>query len=148
MNTQQLKCAIQQDKRLRRLVKGVFSADNLRFKTAGAYIVNTDPQRYPGTHWLVIVCDNEGSVCEFYDTFGRPPTSFGWNIPHFSAKFVYNNIKIQNINYETCGYHILYFLLMKCQDKPMQSIVRGLQQCVNPDIYVYGYVRNYFRCNL
>ena len=147
MNSRQLRCAIQQDTRLRRLVKGVFSADTLRFKTAGAYIVNTDPLRYPGTHWLVIVCGDEG-VCEFYDTFGRSPLSFGWNIPFFSDNYVYNSIEIQNINYDTCGYHVLYFLLMKSQDKPMKSIVRDLHQRTNPDAYVYKYVRRYFNCNL
>lgn len=147
MNSAQLRCAIMQDKCLRTKVSGIYAADTLPLIHSGVYVVNTDTRDLPGEHWLVLTHSITGA-CEFYDTFARPPTAFRGNIPRVCKDYVYNKVKVQDSGSDTCGYHVLYYLLMICKGKTMHNITFALSRLSDPDVYVYDYVRKYFECNL
>lgn len=152
MNTDQLQCIIGESKCLSAYVKGIFSPDTLPLHVTlypSAYICNTDPSYLPGRHWVVFWFSNE-SQAEFYDSLGHGPEH---NDPRFSTflknnavSFRYNDVSLQHMHATTCGYHVLFYLLMKCKHKQMQDIVRLLKSKQSPDRYVYQYMRERFDC--
>lgn len=152
MNSDQLRCAIREDRCLSDLVVGVFPSDEIPrdvHSRPAAYVFNTDPARLPGKHWIVVWFRNS-SRAEFYDSLGRPPGSYGTNFVNFVTRnadtCVYNNVPVQSEDKDTCGYHVLFYLLAKCRGVDMSSIVDGLKGLDDPDEFVYDYVRKYFRC--
>lgn len=150
MNTTQLKCAIREDACLNKLVKGVYSSDVIPSGNElypYAYVINTDPQSQPGEHWLVCVCEND-QTREFYDSFGRSPSYFNENISKKFKGFDFNDIQIQKEYNDTCGFHVLYFLIMKCRGKSLKNIVNSLKGLHDPDRFVYDRVIKYFSCDL
>lgn len=151
MNTKHLECAIKSNPCMRKLVRGVYASDLLpenMYVYPSAYIFNTDTSEMPGQHWIVAMCTTVNE-CEFYDTFGRSPLSFNIYISNFVDKCIYNDIPVQKKYNATCGYHVLYYLLMKCiENKTLSEIVHFLNKQDNPDIYVYEYVRSHFACSI
>ena len=150
MNTQQLKCVIDEDKCLRRIVLGVYSSDTLPSKITSyptAIIFNTDPKYLPGEHWIVTYYENPHQ-CEFYDSFGRHPIIFDKYISKAFKDCSFNSIKVQKFGYDTCGYHVLYYLIVKCKGISINQIVNILKTQHDSDLYVFETVRNYFKCDL
>lgn len=56
---------------------------------------------------------------------------------------MYNNVRIQNRDSDTCGYNVLFYVWMKCYNYLMLQIIRILRQCINPDVYVEEFVNKY-----
>lgn len=76
--TEQLAYLAKQDACLAPIFEGVFAADELPHSPekskARAYIVNTDPIKKPGSHWLAIFTKNY--KCEVFDSYGLPFTRY------------------------------------------------------------------------
>ena len=58
------------------IFQGVFSSDHLpqlpvKHRPA-AFVVNTDPSRRPGEHWIALYLPTRGPV-EYFDSYGKPP---------------------------------------------------------------------------
>ena len=79
-----------------------------------SFVVNTDPRGQKGEHWLALYYDEKG-VCTFFDSFGNNPNYFGLDkyIQRTSTKYEYNNMQIQSLFSNTCGYYCIYFILLK-----------------------------------
>ena len=73
MNSDQLRCVIEENKCFSVTVKGVFSPDTLpRAVTSypAAYVCNTAVSYLPGEHWVVFWFQSP-SHGEFFDSFGQ-----------------------------------------------------------------------------
>lgn len=57
-----------------------------------------------------------------------------------------NEIPIQKKNALTCGYHVLFYLLMKCQNYTMNDIVHILKMQDDPDVFVYRTISQQMDC--
>jgi len=153
MNTEQIQCAINKDKCLSSHIKGVFSPDTLPKIVnmyPSAYICNTEDSHLPGKHWVVFWFQSPSHV-EFYDSFGKLPQQYSEKFETFlnrnAVYCLYNNVPVQREDADTCGYHILFYLLMKCNNVKMITIVNNLNKRNSADRSVYEYVRMYFRCS-
>ena len=149
MNAHELLALTINNRHTANVVRGVFSSNNLPQRVSvypSAYICNTDPSYLPGSHWIVFWIHSP-HYAEFYDSLGKPPEYYGEAFEIFlqnnCGSCVYNNIQIQNKKSVTCGYHILFYLWMKCYNYVMSQIIRILLQSVNPDEHVIEFVSRY-----
>ena len=63
-----------------------------------------------------------------------------------SEKFRCNEIRLQKRNSTTCGYHVLFYLLMKCRHYTLSDIVRLVSMQDDPDAFVYRYISQQTKC--
>ena len=150
MNTYQLKEIIKRDKCLSGSVKGVFSPDTLPLRVStypSVYISNTENSDKPGKHWVVFWFGSPIHA-EFYDSFGRLPQTYSSKFDDFlknnTTFCLYNNVQVQRKNSDTCGYHVLFYLMLKCEKISMSEIVEELSR-LNADNFVVSYVRDNFQ---
>ena len=142
MNSQQLQCVINCDKVMKKIVLGVFARDQIpdsRSSTPYGFIFNTDSSDQKGTHWLAVFIDanNKG---EFFDSYGHSPNYY--NIP---IQLNYNSKMLQSHYSNVCGHYCLYYLLNRCRNVSMNSIVNvfGNKYDEN-DSFVMEYIENAF----
>lgn len=79
-------------------------------------IVNTDPSTKPGKHWVAFFLGPHGKL-EFFDSYGRPPTHFGFPIACSmldTSTFEYNTLAIQADSSSVCGHYCIVFLFLRC----------------------------------
>jgi hypothetical protein len=125
--------------------KGVFSANTIRkFDSMPYYIVvNTDKYGEPGTHWVAIYAHNNENV-EYFDSFAKKPVA---NIQNFLNQFKNvrtNKTKLQSVLDNSCGAHVIYYIIQKCLGKSLQGIVSTLNSPYNDSLvklFVYEFVR-------
>ena len=126
--------------------KGVFSSNACpdKIERGSCYIINTDPMPYPGRHWVCIYAPLEHGPVDYYDSYGRPPTT----IPGI-AKFlrtqnvVHNTRQIQSLYSDVCGHHCIYFLIERCKGRSMKDIVdRFTDDPRRNDKYVSRIIKN------
>jgi len=122
MNASQIASALENTK----LFRGVYSRDNLpkRFKKPAAFIVNTDSQKEPGEHWVVIFV-NKNNV-EYFDPLGFPPIGkhfFEFVRCHTKRAFLYNCKTIQNPASNKCGNYCIAFVKHKSCRRSLQSFI-------------------------
>lgn len=104
---------------------GVFPSDKLphSYTLPSGLVVNTDPSGKPGTHWLAIFINADGTV-EFFDSYGLKP-----NVPtieKFLKRFKkchFNKKQIQGLFSSVCGHYSIYYIIQRCHDIPMEDIV-------------------------
>lgn len=152
MNTSQLLCAIRENRCLSFVADTVYSADTLPVSVntfPSAFICNTDPMHLPGKHWIVFwFQDSYHSEC--YDSLGQLPGAYNLNFDSFLQRnteiCLYNNEPTQKAGTDTCGYHVLFYLLMKCRSLSLIKIVEQLKQCDSSDKFVVDYVTHHFWC--
>ena len=97
------------------LLNGVYSKNELpRIPPMGGYIINMenthDSAGNPlgGSHWVAVWIERKG-FCAYFDPFGFPPPIEIEN--WLGRKTLYiNNIMIQSIASEICGYYCIYFI--------------------------------------
>lgn len=149
MNTIQLHNITSLDSKLKESVKGVFASNQLPprvFTYPSAYIINTHPSYMPGEHWICIWFDNNTDG-DFFYSFGNTPLSFDDDIAYFlfdnCSNYVYNNRAIQQYKSSTCGYYVLFYLLMKSRGQRMEDIISifGGDKQTN-DYFVVDFVNN------
>jgi hypothetical protein len=152
MNTEQLRCVLKEDVCLSKVARGVFAPDTLPARIAfypSAYVCNTDRSNKPGKHWVALWFDGTGRG-EFFDSFGLPPEAYDDEIAGFlrkqSTSYTINGRRVQDKRAVTCGYHVLFYLLMKCRNNTMTDIVKFMIDSGNPDGLVYKVVTEYFDC--
>lgn len=152
MNTDQLQCVIRENRCLSAVARRVYSADTLPNNVntfPSAFICNTDPSYLPGKHWIVFWLQDP-VTSEYYDSFGNLPGYYSVDFDTFlkqnTEMCVYNNVAVQKYDTDTCGYHVLFYLLMKCKNMKLSDIINVLKKCHSPDQYVFEYVSNVFKC--
>jgi hypothetical protein len=104
--------------------KGVYPSDRCprTLKRGSCYVVNTDPTQYPGRHWVCIYVPEGKGAVEYFDSYGRPPTTIP-GIARVLRNARYNTKQIQSLYSDVCGHHCIYYLLNKCRGKSMGTIV-------------------------
>ena len=130
MDTRQMYAVLRSDKNTAPHLRGVFASDRLPRRVRdypSAYVVNTDPSNKPGQHWLAIYFDGEERG-EFFDSYGRAPNLYPRPILRFLRRntrlpWIRNQRQIQARLSTTCGQHCLFYLLHRCRNIPMTSIV-------------------------
>lgn len=152
MNSSDIVCIAKGHELLSKFFRGVFSPDTLPERVQAypsAYVCNTDPSHLPGSHWIVMWIDGFRTA-EFFDSFGRLPEHYDIRIKiflnHNSKKINCNEIPIQKKNALTCGYHVLFYLMMKCQNYTMNDIVHILKMQDDPDVFVYQTISQQTEC--
>ena len=151
MNTQQLKCALQQDPVTCMQLGGVCAVDQLPNKIKkkpSLYIVNTDPIRLPGTHWISLYFPILGPA-EFFDSAGRHPSFYHPNFVTFLKRnadsFVYNDKALQGLYHPTCGQFCLCFSFMRCRGISLEFIVNQFSNNKNVnDRDVIQFVKSHY----
>ena len=103
----------------------------------------------PGKHWIMVwFQDAYHSDC--YDSLGQLQGRYNLNVDLFlqrnTLRYVYNNEPLQIAGTDTCGYHVLFYLLMKCRSIPLIKIVTQLKQCDSSDKFVVNYITHHLMC--
>lgn len=129
MNTSQLECCIDCDMLLKQYVVGVFPIDRLPRDCAKypcGFIVNTDVHSKPGTHWISLYVEKNGTL-EVFDSYGKSPSYYNncltkWiNIHSFVARS--NHRRIQGDFSNVCGMYCLHYLHQRLAGRSMEDIV-------------------------
>ena len=92
MNSKEISDILLRDTHARRVFRGVFPRDmlprrmGLETQRRSCYVINTDPSRSSGLHWVVVFYDGNGHA-EYFDSFGLPPMHVP--IQHFIQRNTY-----------------------------------------------------------
>lgn len=155
MNNLQIESLMRRHAATRRIFVGVYAADTLpprpRKIRPCAYIVNTDPQKLPGTHWICCYFPKAGFEAEYFDSYGQPPVeSIRFFLESQSGSFKSSSIKLQNFFSTVCAQYCIYFVMQRIADKSFASIVSGLERLSASvsDKYVNAFVEVSFGQNL
>ena len=128
MNGYELETLLLSNVKVKRMFGGIFPRDKLPITIAKKpviYIVNTDHSRGHGIHWVCIFI-GVNNVIEYWD-------SFGFDIRHKeihdfvvlnSTRYVFNNLVLQPLFSDTCGYYCLFFAKYKSRGVSMRGILR------------------------
>ena len=130
MNGRQIARVLSKDIRSRRIFRGVYARDLLNCSNQtfcrgpSVYVVNTDSSDKPGEHWVALYFNGLGQ-CEYFDSFGLPPRHLDIKmfIYKHCRKFCYNKRMIQPLTSDTCGYYVIYYILMKSRGL---SLIRAM----------------------
>jgi len=127
---------------------GVFPSDHIPCisdiakQAPCAYILNTDPCTEPGTHWVAFYHPSP-SILEFFDSFGRSPSFYGFSVPS-TMHLLYNTRSFQSQNSLLCGQYCIMFIHNRSLGKSLQGILRRLDSLtpLKSDQLVLSYVNS------
>ena len=92
-----------------------------------AYVVNTDPHRRPGQHWLALWTPGD-DTCEIMDSFGLPLERYGsrpleaWLARHWKVADT-NRTSLQALTSWTCGHYVLMYLMLKSRGETLTQFL-------------------------
>ena len=120
------------DIHIKRIFGGVFARDQLPkhiTNERSIIIVNTDRSSGKGEHWVCIYLNTIDGVGEYFDSFGLPPRSNDIKsfLKNNSNRYTSNNLALQPIISETCGYFCYYYAKRKARGMRMKSILRSFR---------------------
>jgi hypothetical protein len=142
MNGEQITSLLKRDPVTRQCFTDIVPANHLPHKLLpGLYVVNTDPDTEPGTHWVVFYQPSKGPS-EFFDSFANPPQYY-----HKQWKSDTYNLKVlQASDSNTCGLYCVYFALHRCRGKTMKKTLEvfGKDKDWN-DHYVKHFVNEHYK---
>ena len=127
MDSNEIATALLHDPITRHQFRGVYAADELTDEP-GYVIVNTDPSRLPGSHWIALY--KTGRTYEVFDSYGFSPKKYGGYIRDYFANKTYhfNPVRLQGDWSSTCGHFCVHYVLMKCRGNDMNAIVKGFDK--------------------
>jgi len=110
--------------------RGTYPSDMLPHRLSNqrpaAIVLNTDPSTKPGTHWVAIFFNTNGTA-EYFDPFGFPPLTS--NIIEFINSNALNGWSCNNITFQTpvlsqtCGIYCILFIRDRCSNIPFKSFI-------------------------
>ena len=107
----------------------VLAIDQLNSLRKGkVYVVNTKPHWHRGEHWIVI--DMTGSIPFVFDSFGKPPATYGlpnnWN---------YSKYPLQGAKSDTCGLYCVYYITCKNDGLSLKHMMKifGKNKSINDE---------------
>lgn len=126
LTTADLRAILSRDKRTASAFRGVFASDELPncAPTSALYVCNTDPSTKGGEHWIVIYFDGKRRA-EYFDSFGMQPTvaEFEEFMARNSVVWTRNNVTVQDVLSDACGYHCVFFAVHRCVGFNMNAVV-------------------------
>jgi hypothetical protein len=95
---------------------GVFAKDRLPTKLPrrpALMVVNTDRANQPGTHWLAMFFDDDGSG-EYFDSFGEPAEeTFALYMNKHCTRWIFSERQLQSVVSRFCGHHVVFYALYR-----------------------------------
>ena len=129
------------------LESNVYAANRLPMYThVPTYIIcNLDTDNKPGTHWIALHIDANGSG-QYFDSYGRAPTRYHLEFLKRNCKrWDWNVDTIQNDWTSVCGEYCLMYLLYKFRRFSMDSFVKIFTgNTLYNDVLVDTMFRSYF----
>lgn len=128
LNSLQLWEALNKNHVTRDYSDGVFPLDHLHHlhSKPRLVIVNTDPEKDPGKHWLLFFYNPDDSV-DFFDSLGKSPFSYPRGIVDFMKKWAhqvqFTTDRVQPLGSALCGHYCLYYAYSKCTGQSMEQIL-------------------------
>lgn len=144
MDSLTLSTVLSKDPFTKSFFRGVFLSDALpttRPERCACYVINTDPAAFSGRHWTCVFVPQDISDIEYFDSYGRPPTTIP-GVARFLKQYSvrYNTKQLQSLHSDTCGY-CLYYLLHRCRGQSMDTIVhRFTHDLLRNDQDVHNYI--------
>lgn len=95
---------------------GIYSSNDLPiiFKP-GFYIINTDPDYLPGSHWLALFVTYNNHAY-YFDSLGKVPIDSVAVVLHNSKlSYDYSTRRIQSNGSDVCGDYCLLFVYFMCK---------------------------------
>lgn len=138
MNTIQVLEKVMNDNILKQNFIGVFPVDMLPkiYNVPCSLIVNLDPRRLPGSHWVALYF-MKNNKCEYFDSYGRLPDSLILKyISQNANSYTYNNKCVQDFDTISCGHMCLYYLVWRCRGISFKDIVNSM---LNDD-FIAGFI--------
>lgn len=103
---------------------GIYSSNDLpTLLKSGFYIVNTDPNYLPGSHWVALYI-NKNNYAYYFDSLGNVPINSVANIlDRNKITYDYNTKRIQGDKSDVCGDYCLLFVYLACQGYILKSFI-------------------------
>jgi hypothetical protein len=104
-----------------------------------AAVINTDPTKYGGQHWVAVYVSSPHSV-EYFDSYGNTPNK---NIGSFLDNFSHikrSTFALQGFDTNSCGYYCIYFIMKRCAGRSFEWAIDRLRRLRERDKYVVEYV--------
>ena len=89
-----------------------------------AYIFNKDTSSQGGSHWLLLVFQNN-ETAYLFDSFGYKPQFYNLEDVLEGYNCIYNEIRLQSKNSNVCGYFCIYVAYMLAYNVPFNDIING-----------------------
>ena len=125
LTTADLYAILSRDKRTSSF-RGVFASDELPIcaPTSSLCVCNTDPSTKGGEHWIVIYFDGKRRA-EYFDSFDMHPTVAELEefMPKNSVVWTRDNVTVQDVLSNACGYHCIFFAIHRCVGFNMNAVV-------------------------
>lgn len=124
-DTHTLRQVCLQDPYIARYFLDVYGADQVECRPITQYpccaIVNTDPIRHPGQHWVSVYWYDKDTG-EFFDSYAEQPSTLypGWQCWDSFSQVLH---PLQAWTSDVCGDYCLYFLYKRCRGVPLRDIV-------------------------
>lgn len=112
---------------------GVFALDTLpesvREKRPSAYVVNTEPISEEGEHWVCFYFPKDVQTVEYFDSLGKLliKGEFIDFIGAHGLKIHVNHQPIQDAMSKNCGQYVMFYILCRCMNFSMKSIIAFLR---------------------
>lgn len=122
---------------------GVFPADQIprKWHKPSAFVLNTDPSFKPGSHWVALYVEKNGSGW-YLDSYGFPCMieEHLKSIKNNCRNFRYNTVQLQSDNSSVCGHFCILFLHFMSCGYSMDDFVRIFSSNLSQNDRI---VRNY-----
>ena len=128
------------------IYRGVFACDKLPDVDArpSAIVVNTDPARRPGRHWICIYFDGDGHG-EYFDSFGvGPKREFERYMDKNCIAWTINKKRMQSIVSRFCGHYCIWYCIMKSRNVSLNE----LSNSMSDDTGLNDFLVHRFACKL
>ena len=150
MNTSQILRVLTEDANLRKNYFGVYALDKIPTKPPLPcfLVVNTDPSYAPGQHWVAIHINSYG-YGEWFDSYGLSPSFYNAKFETYlkrnTTHFEYPQIQLQELSSTVCGVYCIYFLTLRAQGIPYETILSPFNDdYVQNDKVVTGYINKMY----
>lgn len=149
MNTAQIRQILREDPRAKDVFVGVYPRDHLPGivqKYPSAYVCNTDPHTEDGEHWVAIYVDDCGRG-EFFDSYGLPPLykRFRDFLDTQCTSWTFNEQQLQQLTSHVCGHYCVFYLLHRCRDISMNTIVHMFgPNVLDNDVLVHDFIVRHY----
>ena len=122
MNGEHIASALPTDRAARRTFRGVYAKDETpklprdKKKYPLSFIVNTDRLGEPGEHWVAAYYTSPNAG-EFFDSYGRAPSTLGFTRKRLPGIVRVNKVKLQSLHSNVCGQYCIYFIAMRARGR-------------------------------
>lgn len=126
MNSKRVDYILRNDPDAKHIWKGFLAPDiPAPGNESGLYIINTAPSYTLGEHWCALWLNEnkKKNVCEFFDSYGEPPSSYDLQKIIPASLVYFNNVQVQGNFQRTCAHHCLFYSLHRARGFSLKHIM-------------------------